>query len=202
MSIAIDDLPQQRHLAHALSDETVHFFHNLMHRTAAFNAATEGDNTERAGMAAAVDHRHVRADRPHAARCQMPDRLAGVEWSLSVLHCVAPSQLLYFKARGLSAISSFCRWVINGAGSLGGMKTSTCGKRSRSCGLGLTPTMQPIRASVLFARPLFHGLRLPALPMPLFSRALTYDAGVQHDDVGLVQLVGRVIADTLQLRGT
>ena len=49
------------------------------------------------------------------------------------------------------------------------MKTSTQGKRSASGGLGLTPTMQPIRPITVSGLRRFMGARAPSLPMALSS---------------------------------
>ena len=75
VAVAVDDLAQQRHLAHALGDQAAHLAHDLVQRPAALDAAAEGDDAEGAGVRAAVDDGHVGGHRRLAAERQMPNAL-------------------------------------------------------------------------------------------------------------------------------
>ena len=50
VAIAIHDLAQQRHLAHALVHQAPYFTHDLVQRPAALDAAAERDDAEGAGV--------------------------------------------------------------------------------------------------------------------------------------------------------
>ena len=71
VAVAVDDLAEQRHLAHALRDQAANFGDDFGHRAAAFDAAAEGNDAEGAGVAAAIDDGHMGGDRrfPLRARC-------------------------------------------------------------------------------------------------------------------------------------
>jgi len=61
-AVAVDDLPQQGDFPDALRRQRTDLADDVTDRTAALNAALVGNDTKGAGVRAAVDYRHVRAD--------------------------------------------------------------------------------------------------------------------------------------------
>src|SRR5690606_9325131 len=94
IAIAVNDLAEQGDFAHALGDQAAHFIDNLLDRTAAFDATPEGDDTEGAGVAAAIDDRHMGCDRCLPAEGKMLDGLLRADRLEFILEAVASHNLL------------------------------------------------------------------------------------------------------------
>jgi hypothetical protein len=179
LAIAVDDLPQQGDLSHALGDQGAHFGDDLAHVPAALHAAPVGDDAEGAGVRAAIHHRHVRRNQP----------IALVRRQVSSPSITAKRRSV--SASSIERLSSWVRKAASGPGSEGGEKTSTNGKRCRSFSAPLTPTRQPIRLITSSGLRSLSGRSENRRPYSFVLRALADDAGVHHDHIGLF---GRVVA--------
>ena len=201
MAITVDNLTQKCHLTHTLGDQTAHFAHYFVNRAAALDAAPKGNDAECAGVATAVDHRHMSSHRGLAVDSQVSNGLAGAGWLYVVLHRVAMGDLLHFYRGGFDRNLILLQ--------IGDQRCRLAGRHEH---VYMRKTSAQLRAG-LDADHAAHQRQSTVRPVPLprlevaglsdalVFRALPHYAGVEYNDIGIVHCLGRSITDPLQFRG-
>ena len=152
-------------------------------------------------MAAAVDDGHVCGHRRLAAEGQVLDRLHGADGLCLVLELEAALQLGALDGSHLGVDLGLAQ-VIDERRRLAGrhedVDVGIAGQQLRA-GLDADHAAHERHGAVGFA--LLPRLEAAQFADGLVLGALAHHAGVEHDDVGLVEAVGRPVADLLQLGG-
>ena len=201
IAIAVDDLAEQGHLAHALVHQAADLVDDFVERPAAFHAAAEGDDAEGASVAAAVDDRHVGGHGCLAAERQVFDRLHRAGGLHRVLHLEAAQELFAFDGGHLGVDLRLAQVIDQGRRFAGRHEHIDKGIAIEQllAGLDADHAAHERDSAVRFGA--FPGFEAAQLAGCLVFGALADDTRVEHDHVGVVELVGGAVADLFKLGG-
>jgi hypothetical protein len=197
VAVAVDDLAEERHFAHALSDQAADFVDDFVHRAAAFHPAAEGDDAKGAGVATAVDNRYMGGDRRLSTQGQVLDRLNAANRLRFVLYLVTLGKLFAF---------DHCHFGVEGFGAqVIDQRRRFAGRhKDIDIGVGVEQSLAGLDANHTAHErqcPLrvvpFPRLEAAELADGFVFGALAHDACVEDDDVGVLQVIGGAIADLL-----